>query len=218
MVKLDNDWLTTEPIDFEHKKYIMLAYEQTHTKMLDEKKLYPSMDDIIDKIKISKDFLDKVKVFENSKQVIDKIDVKKAEITRHSLINDKSVDEIKDIATFSKDILVDLYIKYRNFMDEVNENIVISGYCINFLDPYDGFIILKYGTKEKLLYYQVVRKIYPYPHFTLKVCKALWNEYYEMQYKKNVFDVIFKEVYPMKETSIPVFKKKFLLNLLGLRD
>lgn len=39
---LDTDWVFSEPIDFEHKKYILLSYFQKLDKLFEENKLYPT--------------------------------------------------------------------------------------------------------------------------------------------------------------------------------
>lgn len=218
MHKLDNNWLTSDPIDFEYKKYLLLAYDQLSNSYFDQKKIYPTLTDIIDKIKIVNEFLSNTKRMEDSKTTIVGFDVKNAQTLTQSMVDDKSLDEIKAIAQFSKEILVELYMKFSSLLEEVNNNIVISGCKVEIFNPYTGFIILKYHNKEKILYYEVFRKIHPYPHFVLKTSKADLTDYYDTRFKKNVFDVIFREMYPLKETNIPVFRKKFLLNILGFRD
>jgi len=219
MQKLDNNWLTSDPIDFEYKKYLLLAYDQASTNYLDQKKIYPYLTDIIDKIKIVNEFLSNTKKMEESKTSVVGFDLKNMQAVTQSLVDDKSLNEIKAIAQFSKEILVDLYMKFSGLLEEVNNNIIISGCKVEIFNPYTGFIILKYdNNKEKILYYEVIRKIHPHPHFVLKTYKADLTDYYDARFKKNVFDVIFKEMYPLKETNIPVFRKKFLLNILGFRD
>src|SRR6185295_13305047 len=46
MIQLNADWLTQGIIDFEYKKYILLAYLQSVSKSFDEKKLYPFLSDL----------------------------------------------------------------------------------------------------------------------------------------------------------------------------
>lgn len=43
---LETDWLLNEPIDFEHKKYILLSYFQKIDKLLEESKLYPHFTEV----------------------------------------------------------------------------------------------------------------------------------------------------------------------------
>ena len=47
MEKLSNDWLTQGLIDFEYKKYLLLAYLQTARKSFSKVELYPYLADLI---------------------------------------------------------------------------------------------------------------------------------------------------------------------------
>lgn len=215
MQMLENDWLTNDPIDFEYKKYLLLAYDQHHTKICDAQKIYPSFSDIVEKLKIVNQFLQNVKVLEESKLEIKDVDWLSQRIIYSSQIADRSLDEIKQTAVFSKDILVELYRKYRNLLDDVDNSIEISGCRVEIFNLYDGYIIMRGFGKEKILEYEVYRKIHPEPHYILKTCKADLKKYYTKRYTKNVFDVIFKEDYPLRESIFPVYRRKFLEVLFG---
>lgn len=212
---LTNDWLTNDPIDFEYKKYMLLAYDQYHTKIYEEKKIYPSFTDIVDKIKIVNDFLQNVKAIEESKLEIKSVDWLSQKIHYASHIEDKSLKEVKSIASYSKEVLVDLYGRYRNLLDDVDNSITISGCRVEIFNLYDGYIIMHGFGKERILEYEVYRKLYPEPHYILKTCKANMKEYYNKRYTKNIFDVIFKESFPLKHSILPVYRRKFLESLFG---
>lgn len=47
MTNLHEDWLTNGLLDFEYKKYLMLAYMQGIKQKFEEKKLYPFMSDLV---------------------------------------------------------------------------------------------------------------------------------------------------------------------------
>lgn len=215
MQMLDNDWLTNNPIDFEYKKYLLLAYDQQLSKKCDDQKIYPYFSDLIDKIKIVNEFQQNIKLFEQSKVSVSKIDWHNKKLLYHSLLTDPNFDEIKKIADYSKSILTDLYIKYRTLLDDVDGSIEISGCRVEIFNIYDGYIILRAGRREKIFRYEVVRILYPNPHYRLNTYKADMREYYNTRYTKNVFDVVFKEDYPMKESILPVYKRKFLETLFG---
>ncbi len=215
MQMLENDWLTNDPIDFEYKKYLLLAYNQYHTKFCDNKKIYPGFTDIIEKIKIVNQFIQNIKALEESRLEIKDVNWFTQKIIYSSQINDNSLDEIKQIATFSKDILVELYRKYGNLLDDVDNSITIIGCRVEIFNLYDGYIIMNGFGKERILEYEVYRKLHPEPHYILKTSKANLKEYYTKRYTKNVFDVIFKEDYPLKQSILPVYRRKFLEVLFG---
>lgn len=212
---LENNWLTNDPIDFEYKKYMLLAYEQQQLKFYNQDKIYPAFSDIVEKIKIVNQFLQNVKIIEESKLEIENIDWINSKIVYKSKVDDKSLKEIKDIAVYSKEILVNLYRQYRNLLDDVDQSISISGCRVEIFNQYDGYIIMRYDGKERILEYEVHRKIHPAPHYILKTSKANMKKYYGDRLTKNVFDVVFKEHFPMKESIIPVYRRKFLEILFG---
>lgn len=214
---LSDFWLTSDPIDFEHKKYLLLAYDQKYTKLYEEKKLYPALTNIVDQVKYINDFIKNVKAIENSAKVINRVDWLKKEIVYGTKINDESFNEVKQIAWYGKDILVDLYIRFKNLYDEVDSSIVITGSKISIFNMYSGYIITKYdyGKKEKIWEYEIVKVLFPEPTFVLNIWKPKMKDYYGTRLQKNVFDIIVNEKYPIKDTIIPVIKRKFLLHVLG---
>ncbi len=212
---LSDFWLTSDPIDFEHKKYLLLAYEQRNNQHLKSKKIYPYLTDIVDKLMYVNEFIKNIKSFENSSTEIDKIDWIKKEIYYKSKVDDNSFDEIKQIALYSRDILSDLYIQFKNLYDDVDGSIVISGNQFSIFDKYQGYLIMKYGKKEKIMNYEIYKTLFPEPTFHLKTSKANLAEYYTTRYNRNIFEIIVNESYPPKETTIPVIRRKFLMHLLG---
>jgi len=214
---LSDFWLTADPIDFEHKKYLMLAYQQKMLHDLTRKKLYPNLTDIVDRLAYVNDFLRNMVDLENSAVAIDHIDWLKKEVIYKTKITDETFEEVRDIAIMSRDILADLYIRYKNFYDEVDGSIVISGTKFTVFDKYDGYLQVKYdmGKKEKIMYYDIYRVMFPEPTFHLHTSKASMKQYFGERFKKNIFEVIMNENYPAKETAIPVFRRKFLLYIMG---
>lgn len=214
----DNEfWLTSNPIDLEYKKYKMLAYEQKMMKQYKQRKIYPYFTDIVDKLAYVNDFLKNMVALEKSNMEIQKIDWLNQEIKYKSKINDNTFDELKSIAIMARDILSDLYIHFKNLYDEVDGSIVISGSRFSIFDKYEGFLQVKYnmGLKEKILYYNIYKVLYPTPTFYLKTNKPIIKDYYENRLRKNIFNIIMNENFPAKESSIPVFRRKFLLHVLG---
>jgi len=216
-IPLSDFWLTADPIDLEHKKYLMLAYDQKLTRELHRKKIYPYLTDVVDKLQYVNDFLRNMVELENSAVAVDHIDWIKKEVVYKKKITDDTFNEVKEIAIMSRNVLADLYIRFKNLYDEVDGSIVITGTKFTVFDKYDGYLQVKYdmGKKEKILYYDIYRVMFPEPTFHLHTSKASMKEYYGERFKKNIFEVIMNENYPAKETSIPVFRRKFLLYIMG---
>ncbi len=214
---LSDSWLTSDPIDFEYKKYLLLAYEQKLLEQYKERKLYPHLTDIVDKLEYVNSFLKHLVAFENTAKEIDlsAVDWIKREIPFKTKINDETFDDVKYIAWYSQNILSDLYIQFKNLYDDVDGSIVISGNRFSLFDKFNGYLQVKYKKKEKILYYEIYKTLYPEPTFHLKTSKAIMKDYYRDRYNKNIFEVILNEDFPAKESSIPVMRRKLLLHVLG---
>lgn len=214
---LNDFWLTSDPIDLEYKKYMLLAYEQKMIIEYNNRRIYPYLTDIVDKLEYVNDFLKNMVSFERSNMEIQRIDWVKQEIHYTSKITDNTFDELKEIAILARDILSNLYLKFKNLYDDVDSSIVIAGNMFSIFDKYDGYLQIKYnkGFKEKIMKYDIYKVIFPEPEFRLKTTKPQLCEYYKDRFRKNIFEVILNENNPMKASTIPVFRRKFLLHVMG---
>jgi hypothetical protein len=214
---LSDQWLTSDPIDFEYKKYLLLAYEQKMMKEYQKKKVYPSLTDIVDKLKYVNDFLKSANIFEKSSMSIKKIDWLKKELQYESNIQDDMFDDLKLTTILARNILSDLYLQFKNLYDEVDDSIMITGSKFTIFDKYDGYLLVKYdkGKKEKIMKYDIYKVLHPEPEFRLKTAKASMKEYYTERFMKNIFEVTLNDEFPTKASSIPVFRRKFLLHVMG---
>ncbi len=52
MATLNKNWITEKAIDFEYKKYILLAYLKQVSQNFEENKLYPSLAELIGHYKL----------------------------------------------------------------------------------------------------------------------------------------------------------------------
>jgi len=214
---LSEHWLTSNPIDFEYKKYLLLAYEQKMMAEYKKNKVYPYLTDIVDKLQYVNDFLKSAVSFEKSNQSISHVDWIRHELQYESNIHDDMFDELKLTAIMARNILSPLYLQFKNLYDEIDGSIVISGTKFTIFDKYEGYILLKYdmGRKEKIMKYDIHKILYPEPEFRLKTYKASMKEYYTERFCKNIFDITMNDKFPMKASSIPVFRRKFLLHVMG---
>ena len=214
--QLNDYWLTSDPIDVEYKSYVLLAYQQKMMEHYKKNKLYPYFSDIVNKLEYVNDFLKNIVSLENSNKEFQRIDWLKQEIEYKSKITDNTFDDVKKIAIISRDILSDIYIHFKNLYDDIDGSIVINGDTYSPFNMYDGYVVMKgRGFKERLIKFYIYKTLYPEPTFHLKTCKAIPKEYYEERLRKNFYEVIVNDKFPAKESAIPVFRRKFLLHVMG---
>ena len=48
MKALNKDWITENSLDFEYKKYVLLAYLQSVEKEFEVQRLYPALSDLVE--------------------------------------------------------------------------------------------------------------------------------------------------------------------------
>ncbi|MEO1254782.1 MAG: hypothetical protein AAFY41_07855, partial [Bacteroidota bacterium] len=89
MERLKHDWLTDGLIDYEYKKYILLAYLKDIKKRFNQSELYPFMSDLVFhyrnllKVKQSKELM-----YESFPETLSKADFNKLQLTYNKIIND----------------------------------------------------------------------------------------------------------------------------------
>ncbi|MFL5728155.1 MAG: hypothetical protein ACJ75J_01605, partial [Cytophagaceae bacterium] len=103
MKDLNKNWLTEGLMDFEYKKYLLLAYLQYVKENFNERKLYPYLSDLLFHYKNLLSIKDNKKLLrENFPKQISKADFEKLELIYDEIVNDdKVMQEIEDILAFS---------------------------------------------------------------------------------------------------------------------
>ena len=103
MKTLDANWLTNGLIDFEYKKYTLLAYLQAIKQEFDALRLYPFLSDLffhyqnLQQIKENKRLM-----YEQFPQRISQADFKKLEILYHKIVqDDETMRELAEIVQYA---------------------------------------------------------------------------------------------------------------------
>jgi hypothetical protein len=231
MTSLSKNWITEKLIDFEYKKYLLLAYLQQVSGQFDETRLYPSLSELIEHYK------NVVSLRENKKSLYDSFPerMSNADFTSFKIIyekileDDQLMQEIENILEFS----IPQFEKYladgKKIYDLVEGNLHIAPVGIMPLNPSEGYILLKNGgTKETQVYeYQIsifeqstekYRGIYTY--YICSYEKTLTNTFENIKselirYHKKLPNpatyVIEAEIQlPLEETLLPMAKRSLV--------
>jgi len=149
MKKLETNWLTNGLIDFEYKKYLLLAYLDSVKKEFNDKRLYPVFSDLI----MHYNHLMQVKehkklVYEQFPQRISRADFNKLELVYQKIVeDDETMREIEEIVQFAAPRFDDVLQDGREIYDYIESNLEISPVGITplyrdagyfFLDEYPG--------------------------------------------------------------------------------
>ncbi|NJO63295.1 MAG: hypothetical protein HC836_35295 [Richelia sp. RM2_1_2] len=211
---LTSNWLTAQPIDFEYKQYLLLAYKQNQYNKLNNNLLYPSLTDILLQKNYVDGFLKNITDIEDSKTETVGINWIEMKLVYKSLINDNTLDDIKKIATFAKTILDELLLEFKKLYDMVENDINIDGQIMSSFTFNNGYIVLSHNEKISYYEYFVKKEYFPEPIWSLELEEIAEVIYYKNRYLKNFFNVTAIIDCPFENTVKPVFKRKFLSQIV----
>lgn len=228
MEKLENNWLTDGLIDFEYKKYILLAYLKNIRQNFRVNKLYPFLSDLIchyqhlkrlqkDKIDLSNQFPVTINIEELMAQ----------KLKFERLIKDDEISqELEDIMVFSIGKMQDTMKTGKEIYEIVEGNMEIIPIGLTALYQNEGYMFIDHTSKSSLHIYRYRISVIESPedkyrviHTTLidRLRKGIANTYEQIRLKliqKNrdlpnpaTYLISSKFTYPLKETVLPVAKR-----------
>lgn len=156
MTQLHHDWLTDGIIDFEYKKYILLAYLQDVKKRFHESHLYPFLSDLIfhygnlKKIKEQKKLL-----YDQFPEFISRADFEKLQMNYEKIINDDDVmKELEDIIAYAIPQIDSTIKEGKEIYDFVEQNMDILPVGLTPLYDQEGYMFLHKDNAPDLTIYR----------------------------------------------------------------
>ena len=231
MKELNANWITEGLIDFEYKKYILLAYLQEVEKNFSDKKLYPFLADMFQnyntmvKLKESKSIVEK-----HFPKQITKIDIEEFKIEFERITSDdKCLEEVENILDFAIPLMKEHLKEGKELYDFVEDKLKIFPVGIIPLNRSMGYMFLT-GAKSKdtMVYeYQVtifesanerfrgIRTEYvsSYRHSiadTFENIKLDLIKTYKKYANPSTFVVESTMTFPVQETLLPIAKRSLV--------
>ena len=144
MDALKHDWLTEGLIDYEYKKYILLAYLKDVKKRFNQSELYPFMADLVFhyrnlvKVKESKKMM-----YENFPQSLSRADIDKLQLTYQKIINDDEVmEQIEEILRFALPRVKETLEEGKELFEFVEENIIMEPVGVSPIYEDEGYLLI----------------------------------------------------------------------------
>ena len=161
MGTLSENWLTEDLMDFEYKKYLVLAYLQNVETHFNEQKLYPDFAELIAHYKNLINLKNNATALENNfKKTLSGIDYANLKLQYKSVIDDESLSELKQIISFSEPLFEQELEKGKSIFDFAEQHIVTNHIGILPLYKTEGyFILLPYQSKYVTVYSYAFSKI-----------------------------------------------------------
>jgi hypothetical protein len=159
MKDLNSDWLTEGLIDFEYKKYILLAYFKNVRHNFSLNRLYPYLSDLIFHYRNLQNIKEKkIMIYEQFPRSISKADFEKLQISYEKIVEDDNImKELADIIDFAVVSFKGLLEEGKDIYEFVEENIEIVPIGLSPLYAMEGYLFVeeKKNPEMEVYRYQV---------------------------------------------------------------
>ncbi len=231
MKTLSNTWFTEGYIDFELKKYTLLAYLQEVNKYFDENKLYPQLADLIFHYNNIKGFQENKQYLQQSfPKQLTQLNLERLQIVYEEMIQDNNLmQEMENIIYFALDQLKQSIDGGSELYDMVEESIQINPVGLIPVDTSEGYMLLNSGDNKEINVYGYRVSLFEKKEEPYRSLKTVYLSKFQKkvhityeQIKHNLINT-FKELpnpavfyietpltYPLAETLLPVAKRSLI--------
>lgn len=231
---MKTDWLFQEPIDLEHKQYVLLDYLQKLDKNLNNLKLYPQFQEISLHLASINLLIEKGQYLTLGRQLKnpdDEILISDLIPVNCPLLTKEEILEVYNVCKYSTENLRDYFNHAKAIWDIVNDTVSIEVVQNpKNIEPKQGLFFLDY--KEKTYLYEFIIKQIKKDSVETKcqikkICECPKGDFNEklkdikkpliknlqdedVHGKLIVFTVNHNNNYPLRETLLPMVKRKIM--------
>ncbi len=228
---LSETWFTEGYIDFELKKYTLLAYLQHVNTFFNQNKLYPQLADIVFHYNNIVAFRENRRFLEEQfpKQLTD-INIKKLQLVYEKMIEDNEMmQELEDIINYSAEKIKSTIQSGTDIYEFVEAKLTIEPVGIIPLDTSEGYLLICDGRFNTTVAYQYQLTIYEkhderyrglrtdfVETWMRSVSNSVENIKAELIRNRRqlpnpaVYNIETSLAYPLEETLLPIAKRSFV--------
>lgn len=236
MKKLSSNWITEKLIDFEYKKYVLLAYLQEVNSSFEKTHLYPFLSDLVDHYRNLLQLKEnKQALYETFPERLTSADFMNFNLVFRKIIQDDSLmQEIESIIDFSIPEFEKQLHEGKKIFDFIENHINIQPVGVLPINPAEGYFILSNGSspETRVFEYQITiyenpeekyRGIYTQHLTTYQRSLSNTNESIKsdlIRFNRKLpnpatYSIESEMTFPFTETLIPVAKRTFIKYLSG---
>lgn len=154
MDKLNRDWLTENHIDFEYKKYMLLAYLQHVDSCYRLNKLYPPLADLIEHYRLARQLKESKEQLSGSFPLrLEGFDAENFRLIYKRIAEDDTLlREMENILDYSLGKFADYVREGQNIFGYIEKEMQISPVGLTPLDAARGYLLLQDGRAETRAY------------------------------------------------------------------
>lgn len=231
MNDLSETWFIEGNIDFESKKYTLLAYLQKVNACFDVKKLYPELSDVIFHYNNLMTFKQTKRLMQNRfPRRLTGVQLQKLELIYEEMIaDDELMSEIEEITYYATQHIKATITGGTDLYEFVEHNITITPVGILPMDLDEGYFFLCDGYRRSIRVYQYRLSIFTHSsdkyrslrsHYLSDWERNLTNSYESIKadlMRQNrdlgapaVYTIETQLTYPVEETLLPVAKRSLV--------
>jgi hypothetical protein len=231
MKQLSETWFAEGYIDFELKKYTLLAYLQQINKYFNENKLYPQLSDLIFHYNNLVAFRENKKYLqEHFPKKLTGLQIEKLQTLYEQMIqDDELMQELEEIINYSADEMKTTISSGAEIYEFVEDKMQISPVGLIPLDIQEGYFFLSAGNTKHTRVYQYRLSFFEKHDEKYRTMKTsfvdLWQRsivytYENLKYdllKNNgglanpaVYSIETELTFPIEETLLPIAKRSLV--------
>lgn len=234
MEKLSQDWLTQGLIDFEYKKYVLMAYLQTVKNSFDKVELYPFLADLVFHYRNLQALKEnKTLIRESFPKELSLEEFKKLELRYREIIEDDSImTELETIINYSIPQIKDSLNEGSTIYEYVESQCEIAAIGVTPLYAKEGYLFVTQPPEKETNIYRYQMSIFEGSQEQLRSLNTEFIECVEKNplstYERIKLDLIkkfsdlpnpaaylilAKMKFPFSETLMPVAKRLFVKHI-----
>ena len=231
MKQLSETWFVEGYIDFELKKYTLLAYLQQIDKYFNENKLYPQLSDLIFHYNNLIAFRENKKhLQEHFPKKLTGVQIEKLQTLYEQMIeDDELMQELEEIINYSADEMKTAISNGAEIYEFVEENMLISPIGLIPLDVKEGYFFLSSGNTKDTRVYQYRLSFFEKHDEKYRSIKTsyvdMWQRSMAQTYENIKYDLIKNNIsianpavysieteltFPIEETLLPIAKRRLV--------
>jgi hypothetical protein len=237
MQSLNKNWLTENQIDFEYKKYVLLAYLQHVSENFTEHRLYPYLSDLVEHYRQLKSLKDnKQFLYDRFPERLAGTDLEQFRLIYEKMVHDDSImQEIESILDFSIPQMERYLRDGKKIYDFIEERLKIFPVGVIPLSSENGYLFLADGTSTDTRVYEFHISFFENPvekyraihvSYLTTYEKTLMNTYEAiksdlLQFNRNLpnpatFVIETELSIPFDETFLPLAKRTLVKRIGGI--
>jgi hypothetical protein len=238
MKQLSETWFAEGFIDFELKKYTLLAYLQETNKYFDQNKLYPRLSDLVFHYNNIVAFRENKKYLqEHFPKKLTGIQIEKLQVLYEQMIqDDELMQELEEIINYSAGEMKSTLSNGAEIYEFVEENLTISPVGLVSIDMQEGYFFLSAGSSKNTRVYSYRLSIFEKHDERYRSIKtsyvdtarrSIHNTYENIKYDliktKQIINPAVYSIetgldFPVDETLLPVAKRSLVKYITAADD